>query len=195
MSDLSKRLADLPPAKLELLAQRLKAKAAQSAKARIPVRRSEQLTSSTPSFAQQRLWFLDQLQPGNIAYNLPTAVRLRGPLDEGALSAALSELVRRHESLRTSFSSSNGQPLQIIHPPAPVSFSSLDLQHLPDPHARQLQATRLAEAQAQRPFDLSSAPLFRLLLLRLSPDEHIVVLVLHHIISDGWSMGILIREL
>ena len=191
MSDLSKRLANLPPAKLELLAQRLKVKAA---KAKIPVRRSELRASSPPSFAQQRLWFLDQLQPGNIAYSLPAAVRLRGPLNERALAAALTEVVRRHETLRTTFTLRQGQPVQEIHPPSPICLSPIDLQHL-TPEAREQEAARLAEAELNRPFELACGPLYRLKLLRLSAEEHIIVLVLHHIISDGWSMGVLIKEL
>src|SRR5262245_11356959 len=128
------------------------------------------------SFAQQRLWFLDQLAPGSAAYNLSGRLHLEGRLDIAALEASLNEIVRRHEALRTIFSTRDGQPVQII-------LSEL---RLPLP---------LIEYEPpQRPFNLSTGPLVRAHLLRLSTEEHILLLSMHHIVSDGWSLGVLIRE-
>jgi Condensation domain len=146
------------------------------------------------SFAQQRLWFLDQLDPGNPAYNVQVAASLRGPLDVAALEAALTEIVRRHETLRTTFSATGGEPRQIISLPRRLRLSSLRLTGRPE-DAREAEALRLVSEEAMRPFDLSRGPLFRTLLIGLGDEHHIVVLTMHHIITDGWSTGILFREL
>ncbi|MBV9792200.1 MAG: amino acid adenylation domain-containing protein [Chloroflexi bacterium] len=154
------------------------------------------------SFAQERLWFIDQLQPGSNAYNMPQVVRLRGRLDSAALRASLSEVVRRHEVLRTTFSADNddraGQPgtrwVQIIHPPADVALAYQDLSALPAAE-REIAARQLANAETARPLDLQHGPLLRAMLIRTGDDEHLLVLTLHHIVSDGWSTGLLIREL
>ena len=145
------------------------------------------------SFAQQRLWFLEQMEGTSAVYNLPLAVSLSGELDLAALSRSFTHLIGRHESLRTVFRLSDGQPLQLILPAAQCPLPLLDLSALP-PHVRQQEVTRLAQQQARRPFDLSTGPLLRLLLLRLAEDEHVLLLTMHHIISDGWSMGVLVRE-
>ncbi len=146
------------------------------------------------SFAQQRLWFIDQLQPGSSAYNMPSPVRLTGTLDVSALERSLGALVERHESLRTTFAASNGEPVQVIHPVSDFRLPLVDLGALPTDE-RETEAQRLATEDGVRPFDLSRGPLFRASLLRLAPDEHVLLLNLHHIISDGWSLGILVREL
>ncbi|MFL5358380.1 amino acid adenylation domain-containing protein, partial [Archangium sp.] len=145
------------------------------------------------SFAQQRLWFLDQLEPGSPVYNIPAALRLSGQLDVEALRRAFEELVRRHESLRTLFVSSDGQPVQRIAPSIFVSLEVLNLQDVPASE-REARARELIHQEAQRPFDLAQGPLVRTNLLRLAPEEHVLVLLMHHIISDGWSMGVLVRE-
>jgi len=144
------------------------------------------------SFAQQRLWLIDQLQPGAAAYNLPMALRLRGALTFPALAATLGEIVRRHEVLRTTFPSSDGEPRQVIAPPSPVSLPILDLNGLPTP---ELAVERLLADEARRPFDLAVGPLLRVQLLRLGPEDHVALLNMHHIVSDGWSFGVLIREI
>jgi amino acid adenylation domain-containing protein len=144
------------------------------------------------SFAQQRLWLIDQLEPGSPAYNLPAALRLRGRLAVPALAAALGEIVRRHEVLRTVFRAVDGEPLQVVAPPLPVSLPVIDLSGLP---AAEPEARRQIGAEASRPFDLACGPLVRYGLLRLGPADHIAVLNMHHIVSDGWSGNILIREL
>ncbi len=146
------------------------------------------------SFAQERLWFLDQLQPGRPTYNMPTAVRLGGPLDAIALAAALGEVRRRHEALRTRFPVQSGAPAQVIAEPDPFSLPRVDLSRLEGP-VREAEATRLAVAESSRPFDLAAGPLLRATLVRLAEREHVLLITLHHIVSDGWSMGILIEEL
>nr|QEO74826.1 condensation domain-containing protein [uncultured bacterium] len=145
------------------------------------------------SFAQQRLWFLDQLEPGNSSYNIPAALRLGGPLDIVSLGQSLDEVVRRHESLRTAFVSDNGQPVQLILPRVSVELPVVDLQHLSHERREEIALT-LASAEAKRPFDLTRAPLLRARLLRLAPDDSILLLTLHHIVSDGWSSALLSEE-
>ncbi|WP_395844890.1 amino acid adenylation domain-containing protein [Archangium violaceum] len=145
------------------------------------------------AFAQQRLWFLDQLEPGSPAYNLPIANRLSGPLNTEALQRAFEELVRRHESLRTTFSARDGQPIQVIAPSLSVPLEVVDLQEVPAAE-RETRARDLARQEALRPFDLVNGPLLRATLLRLGADDHLLVFVMHHIVSDGWSMGVLVRE-
>ncbi|HZI13363.1 MAG TPA: condensation domain-containing protein, partial [Myxococcus sp.] len=145
------------------------------------------------SSAQQRLWFLDQYQPGSALYNIPEALRLEGEVDAAALERAFTALVRRHESLRTTFEPREGGPVQIINPAAPCRLAVEDLRHLP-PREREAEALRLAREEARRPFDLSRGPLLRTRLLRLAEREHLLLVTLHHIISDGWSTAVLIRE-
>jgi amino acid adenylation domain-containing protein len=146
------------------------------------------------SFAQQRMWFLDQLEPGNPAYNVPAALRLEGPLRRRALQLSLSELVRRHEVLCTSYHSVDGEPVQVTAPPEPVPFPVVNLEQIPDRQRSHLML-RLARVEAQRPFDLVRGPVWRALLLRLGEEDHAMLVTLHHIASDGWSLGILMREL
>ncbi len=146
------------------------------------------------SFAQQRLWFLDHLEPGSPLYNVAAAVRLTGPLDVIAFGQSLNEIVQRHEALRTVIATVDGRPVQVIAPELALHLPVDDLQHLPQTE-REQQALLLAGEEARRPFDLSRGPLLRIRLLRLGDDDHIVVLTMHHIISDGWSMGVLIREI
>jgi amino acid adenylation domain-containing protein/non-ribosomal peptide synthase protein (TIGR01720 family) len=146
------------------------------------------------SFAQQRLWFLDQLEPGSPLYNIPAAVRLRGPLDAAALEQALAEVVRRHEVLRTAIITEGGRPRQMIATAATAALPLTDLSGLPETE-REAAVARLAAADARAPFDLGAPPLLRARLLRLQADEHVVLFTMHHIVSDGWSMGVLVREL
>ena len=146
------------------------------------------------SFAQQRLWFLDQLIPGNPFYNVPAAVRLTGQLDYLALNQAFNAIIYRHEALRTNFVKVNGQPAQIISANVNLSLPAVDLQHLPAPE-RQLTAQQIATESAQSPFKLAAEPLLRVKLLQLDETEYVLLLNLHHIVSDGWSLGVLIREL
>ncbi|RYZ33734.1 MAG: non-ribosomal peptide synthetase, partial [Myxococcaceae bacterium] len=145
------------------------------------------------SFAQQRLWLLDQLQPGGASYNLPMAVRLTGTVGVEALHRTFNELMRRHESLRTTFQVHDGQPFQVVAPAQEVAWSLMALDGVPESQ-RETELRSRVSAEALRPFDLSQGPLFRVTLVRLSATEHVLVLVMHHIVSDGWSMDVLVRE-
>jgi amino acid adenylation domain-containing protein/non-ribosomal peptide synthase protein (TIGR01720 family) len=146
------------------------------------------------SFAQKRLWIIDQVEPGNIAYNLPTAVRLNGRLNIDALEQSLSEIVRRHETLRTTFQSADGEPLAVLHTPSRVRVSVKDLRG-ESAEAREAVALKLAIEEARQPFDLARGPLLRVTLVQLAPQEYILLLTQHHIVSDGWSAGLFIDEL
>src|SRR6476659_5354896 len=158
----------------------------------IPRRRSEEPLQL--SFAQQRLWFLDQWEPGSSTYNLTTAVRLTGRLDFAAFERSINEILRRHEALRTTFAAVDGQPVQVIASPKPFALPVRSLQHLPE-NEREAEARRLVNDERSKSFDLVKGPLFRPTLLQLGEAEHVLLLTMHHIVSDGWSMGILSREL
>ncbi|MFB1482715.1 non-ribosomal peptide synthase/polyketide synthase [Corallococcus sp. RDP092CA] len=147
------------------------------------------------SFAQQRLWFIEQLGTAGNAYSLPSLLTLDGTLDIIVMLAAFDELVRRHEALRTTFRSHEGTPSQVIHPPFPMPLRNVDLSALPTAEAREAEASRLALEELRTPFDLEHGPLFRGLLMKLGPTEHQLLLNTHHIISDGWSTGVLVREM
>jgi amino acid adenylation domain-containing protein len=157
----------------------------------VPVARDGPLPAS---FAQQRLWFLDQLEPGCASYHIPAAVRLEGRLDVPALELALNEVVRRHEVLRTTLVSDKGVPRQVIVERLDLPLSVRDLSHLPGSR-RESQALDWVRQEAERPFDLACGPLVRAGILRLSEHEHVALVTMHHAISDGWSIGILILEL
>ncbi|HEX6288077.1 MAG TPA: non-ribosomal peptide synthase/polyketide synthase, partial [Herpetosiphonaceae bacterium] len=146
------------------------------------------------SFAQQRLWFLDQLQPGSRAYHIPLVVRLHGAVDPAAMQQSLAALIARHESLRTTFAVVDEQPVQVI---AATVAVPLPVVVLPDLAAAEIETAieQVIRAEVQQPFDLQQGPLLRATLLRLAECEHILILTLHHIISDGWSQGVLLREL
>jgi amino acid adenylation domain-containing protein len=145
------------------------------------------------SFAQQRLWFLDQLEPGSAVYNCPAAVRFTGALNLAALEQSFNEVARRHEVLRTHFTSRDGQPAQVIASSLHVPLPVIDLSGLP-PERLQTEIQRLSVLEAKRAFNLSHDALLRTTLLRVSEVEHVVLLTMHHIISDGWSIGVLVRE-
>ncbi len=177
------------------LAERvLAARESGSRRAAPPILRGA-LDSAPPlSFAQQRLWLLDQLEPGGAHYNLPVAARVTGPLDMGALERSLGEIVRRHEALRTTFVATDGEPHQRIAVGASLVLPVIDLSAFPVAR-REEEARRLAEREVGRPFDLARGPLLRATLLRLDTDDHVLLLVMHHIVSDGWSLGVLTQEL
>lgn len=146
------------------------------------------------SFAQQRLWFLDQIEPGNAAYNLPRVIRILGAVNAGALASAINALVARQDGLRTIFSSLEGEPRQSVLPAMEVELPVIDLSHLPNDR-REEEALRIAAEKAGEPFDLTSGPLLRLTLVKLASEEHILILVMHHIVTDGWSMSIFFHEI
>ncbi|MFL5543021.1 MAG: amino acid adenylation domain-containing protein, partial [Longimicrobiaceae bacterium] len=171
----------------ELRLQRGKEEAASA-----PVRRGA--TRAPLSFAQRRMWFLDRLEPGAL-YNSPLALRVRGALDAGALEGALAEVVRRHESLRSVIRAETGaEAEQVVLPPGPFLLPANDLSALPAA-AREDEARRIVHDEVRRPFDLAAGPLLRARLLRLADEEHVLVLAMHHVVSDGWSLGVLFREL
>jgi amino acid adenylation domain-containing protein len=186
--------AELAARKVEILTFLGAAGTHQAALPIPPARRGDHMPLS---FAQQRLWFIDQLAPGMIAYAMPQTARLRGQLQLDALAYSFAALVRRHEMLRTTFGVVEGRPVQISAPadraPLPL-LSVLDLRALA-PVQREAVALRLAAQQTQTPFDLARGPLLRITLLRLNEDTHLLTLTLHHIIADAWSLDVLIREL
>src|SRR6185295_4217092 len=159
-----------------------------------PIERVDRSGPLPLSFAQQRLWFLHQLEPDIPAYNIPYAVLLTGELSLVALAQSLSELVRRHEVLRTVFESVDGEPVQVIQPAVPFPLPLVDLSGLAEGD-RDSEQGRLALEEGQRPFDLARGPLLRVTLLRRSGAEHTVLTTIHHIASDGWSAGIFGTEL
>src|SRR5205085_6270817 len=145
------------------------------------------------SFAQRRLWFFDQFEPGNPAYNLVSTVSLRGKLDAVALERSFSDVTRRHEALRTTFDFRDGEPVQVIAPPQPLHLHVLDITHLPEAE-RDGRIRNLIHEQTQASFDLKRGPLLRITLVRLRDEEHVLLLAMHHIVSDAWSMGVLVGE-
>jgi amino acid adenylation domain-containing protein/FkbH-like protein len=160
-----------------------------------PMQRASRQKPLPLSFAQQRLWFLDQLEPGNPLYNVAYVTRLAGPVDAQALEDSLNEIVRRHESLRTTFRSLDDQPVQVIVPKVQVTLRVLDASHMPSLEEREEEARRLATIEIQKPFDLATGPLLRPVLIKIGENDHGLVLNTHHIISDRWSMGVLSQEL
>ncbi|MGH7834634.1 MAG: amino acid adenylation domain-containing protein, partial [Candidatus Binatia bacterium] len=200
---LAERQARLSPDKQMILAQRLRGESADpaeridvfSSETHSPGRRAAADRHSAPlSFAQQRLWFLDQLEPGSPLYNISHAARLNGSLNAGALRKALSAIVARHEALRTTFVSIHGDPIQRIAESRAVELPLVDLSGWPKAK-REAEARRWLYVETSRPFNLSSDLMLRAALLRLDDEEHIFVLTMHHIASDAWSIGILMREL
>ncbi|HTG31297.1 MAG TPA: non-ribosomal peptide synthase/polyketide synthase, partial [Thermoanaerobaculia bacterium] len=191
-------IAGLSPEQREILRARLQktggtATAGGESPDAIP-RRARPAEGLPLSFAQQRLWFIDQLIPGNPAYNMPASVRLSGPLDPAALAGTLAAIARRHEALRTSFRSAEGTPVQVIAAEPAIPLPLVDLGGLP-PAAAARETRSLAAAAAYRPFRLDTGPLLRALLLRWNDREHVLLLIIHHVISDGWSIGVLQREI
>jgi amino acid adenylation domain-containing protein len=146
------------------------------------------------SFAQQRLWFLDQLEPGTAAYNLPRAFRITGPLNVDVLTRSFHIVTQRHASLRTVFDSVDGEARQIVLSDVDVNIRVVDLAAFPQSE-RETEALRIASEEGKKPFDLTEGPLLRPILVRLLPETHLLVLVMHHIVTDGWSIALLFREL
>jgi amino acid adenylation domain-containing protein len=186
-----RRLFEAPS--LALLAEAVQAARGEGAGLLPPIEPAPAGIDLPLSFSQERFWFLDRLDAGQAANVVPAAVRLRGELSQEALGAAFDAVVRRQASLRTTFRESNGRPVQVVHPPAPVAFPRIDLSGLPAPLA-EAEARRLAARETVRPFDLAAGPLFRAALLPLPGGDHALLLAMHHIVSDGWSMGVFVRE-
>ncbi len=194
MNDSRTRLAAMSQAEKALLLERLRERKQREAMGDQAIGPRDPAADPPPlSFAQRRLWFLDRLAPGDPAYNVPLAVWLHGPLDTGALARALAGVVARHEALRTTFPAAAEGPVQRIAPPAPFVLPRIDLTALGA--AAPAAAVRLVRASAPAPFDLAAGPLLRSALLAVAPDLHLLDLTLHHIVSDGWSLQVLVREM
>ncbi|HEX8474391.1 MAG TPA: amino acid adenylation domain-containing protein, partial [Pyrinomonadaceae bacterium] len=159
-----------------------------------PIRHAERNNGHLPlSFAQERIWFLDQLTSHNTSYYIPRALRIKGPLNVKVVEDTFTELLRRHEILRTSFPAVEGRPVQVIHPPEPFHATLIDLRHLADDE-RESKVRQIILEEGQRTFDLAVAPLLRVTLLRVEQDEFVLILTEHHLIHDGWTQGILLGE-
>jgi hypothetical protein len=155
---------------------------------------AEEVFVAPASFAQQRLWFLHQLEPGSAAYNIPGAVRMEGRLDADALARCFDELVGRHETLRTNFAVVEEEPVQVVAAARPFLLAREDLRGVAE-GALEDELHRRVALSAARPFDPEKDELLRATLFTLGEEEHVLLVVMDHIISDGWSMGVLIREL
>ncbi|HEX2188169.1 MAG TPA: amino acid adenylation domain-containing protein [Longimicrobiaceae bacterium] len=193
MDPVAERIAALPPAKRALLEAKLRVSEARLPAGPALVRRGGG-DGAPLSFSQQRLWFLHALDPGSALYNVPRAFRLRGRLDAAALRRALEAVVARHEVLRTRIVSGDGVPRQTVEPAGAVPLPVVHLAGLPDGVRAREALARLRDAAAQ-PFDLSAGPVLRAALLRLGPDEHLLLLTVHHVASDGWSTHVLAADL
>jgi amino acid adenylation domain-containing protein len=178
--------------RLDLFLRMLEEEGIDGAPAAAPIPRRETADPAPASFAQRRLWFVDRLEPGSPAYNVPMFWRLRGALDAAALARALSAVAARHDALRTTFAERGGEPVQVVAPPAPVPLPVDDLSTLDD---RLAEAERRAAAEAAAPFDLAAGPLLRARLLRLAADDHVFLLTLHHTVCDAWSLEVIFGEL
>lgn len=195
MTDFEKRFASLSPEKRKLLLRQLGGQNTASESDSQPIQPYPRDTDTFPiSFSQERLWFLDQLDPGNYAYNMPGAIHLRGELNLVCLEQALQAILARHEVLRTNFNVVDGAPVQIISPIKPLPLTIIDLCNFPS-ETRMAEARRLIGEEARKRFDLRSDLLVRATLLKLDDDDHIFLLTIHHIVNDGWSRGIFVREL
>ena len=191
MSKLTEQIENLSPQQRDLLVLLL----AQKKREASHITRVSRNTDTFPlSFAQQRLWFLSQLQPDSAVYNISGGMRMEGPLSVEALERALNEVVARHESLRTTIRQVDGEPAQIINSPHVFHLPKFDLRNVPAAQ-RETEAQLLLTNEARKSFNVEGGPLFRATLLLLSAEEHILLLTMHHIISDGWSITVLVREL
>ncbi|MEM9566772.1 MAG: amino acid adenylation domain-containing protein [Cyanobacteria bacterium P01_E01_bin.34] len=196
-TNLSQRIAALSPEQRALFEQRLRKMGLNLETAPTQQTIPRRPPSSGPlqvSFAQQRLWFLNQLETNSPFYNIPMGLRMSGPLDVDALRCSFAEIVRRHEILRTTFVSDRGQPRQVIHESMPITVPLIDLQGLPASD-RQAESERLTDIEIRLPYDLEGGPLFRATVLRTGAEDHILLLSIHHTVADGWSRGVLLREL
>ena len=198
MSDLLKRLENLSPEKRELMLKKLQTQTKISSNDTVrkftaiqPISRDKAIPLS---FAQQRLWFLEQLQPDNSAYNITSAVRVLGSLNITALEASLNEIIKRHEALRTTFMAVEGLPMQVISANLQLSVPIIDLQAV-SKSEQETQLQQIINQETKQPFDLQQLPLLRVAVIKLSSTEYVVIFTMHHIISDAWSMSVIIREI
>jgi non-ribosomal peptide synthetase component F len=196
MSDATKWVGEISAEKLDLLIRKIQQKKAPEGDRKAPrIARRERPEEPSPlSFGQQQIWFMEQMSPGSAVYNLPSAVRCEGELRIPVLERCLAEIERRHEALRTRFTVLDGRPVQVTVPPRSFRLPLCDLSALP-PDLGEAEADRLTAEEARRPFDLDAGRLLRAALLRLAPRRSVLLLTQHHLGSDAWSAGLLIREL
>jgi hypothetical protein len=194
MSDLADRIARLSPEQRRLLMHQLAGKNPGVAAPLQGRPRGDQRQTFPLSSGQERLWFLDQLTPGSALYNIPAVLRLNGRLDVDVLEQSLQALVQRHEALRTTFAAVAGRPVQVVAPHMSLPLRRVDLRALP-PGPQAATARQHSLQEAQQPFDLTAGPLLRATVLHLDDAEHVLLLTMHHIISDGWSLGVLLHDL
>ena len=194
MDELRKRIAALPPEKRALFESQLQKKGLQLTQSTPAICKRNNIKELPLSFAQQRLWFLHQLEPDTTAYNIAIAWRFTGNLSIRLLQNTLNTIVQRHEILRTSFVAVDGQPTQVIIPELLLKLPIIDLRFLGE-LSRKTEVERLTKQEARFPFDLTEAPLLRVKLIQVNDNENILLLTLHHIIADGWSRGIILKEL
>ena len=187
-------LSNMSKAKRDLLQKYLSGGVNRKAVSPLSIMRRAPGETTQTSFGQERLWFLEQLLPGSAVYNLPIAVRLSAPLDVSILELSLNEVVRRHEVLRTTFATVDGQPKPVIASSLRLTITVVDLRNYPQ-RERETIASRLTNAESLRPFDLSTGPLLRVSLVNLDDVSQILLVTTHHIISDGWSTAVFFREL
>ena len=192
--DLAEQLAAFSPAKRSLLELHLLKKQRGAKATARTIQRQANRESAPLSYNQQGLWVLNQLMPGTSLYHTPTAARLTGRLDCNALQSALNAVVARHDALRTSFTTIDGTPEQLVAADVSIEMPLVDLGDWPESD-REAEALRLLQKEARRPFDLSEGPLIRSILVRLAAGEHVLLVTMHHIVTDGWSIGIFHREL
>jgi amino acid adenylation domain-containing protein/FkbM family methyltransferase len=193
MKDLAERISSLSPQQRALFEAQLKKRGLDALKRQAIPRRKE------PNFCplsvdQERLWVIDQMEPGGSAYNVYTAIRLRGPLNVAVMEQSLNEIVRRHEVLRTTFATRDGQPVQVIAPSLSITLPVVNLRAVPEAE-REAEALRLATREVRKPFDLARGPLLRLRLLRLGEEDHVLPVTIHHTVTDRWSFAVFEQEL
>jgi amino acid adenylation domain-containing protein len=194
MDDAAKLVEKLSPRKRALFEMLLEEKRKGKSVAQGPAIRPRTSAAPPPvSFSQHRLWFIDRMMPASSVYNVPGAIRLCGPLNVAALEQSINEVIRRHEALRTTFQTADGEPVQVIASNLLLPLSQVDLSIMAE-SVKEEQAIHLAKQEARNPFDISLGPLLRAVLIRLDMNDHILVITMHHIVSDGWSISILIRE-
>lgn len=192
MNDVSRRIADLSPEKLALLSKLLKQRNGVARKI-VAIPRRTETNLCVLSFAQERLWFTEQWANERAVYNIPLVIRVKGPLNLAALKRCLDEIMSRHEVLRTSFTVIDGQPRQLIAPAGGIRMPVVALSELPVDE-REAESRRLWDEQTQQAFDLSQAPLLRILVLAQDEGDHVVVFNMHHVLCDEWSMKVLVAE-
>ncbi|HEX7331308.1 MAG TPA: amino acid adenylation domain-containing protein [Pyrinomonadaceae bacterium] len=192
MTNLDERIAALSPQQRALLELRLKNQAAETSKSQSIPRRGD--NTAPLSFAQQRMWMLYQFDPESAVYNIGSNMRLRGPLDVAVLEQSLNEVVRRHESLRTTFTEIDGAPVQVVSPEMTLTLRQHDFAEQPQAE-REAKMRHIVSEGMREPFNLSTGPLLRATLIRLGSEEHVIQLLMHHIVSDAWSLDVLLKEM